>query len=67
MSAKYKKSEVFTYFTKVSGEFLARSHTISLNKGLLNASSHLCVHVWKNTWESTMWFAFFVWFSWQRC
>jgi len=34
MSAKDKKSEVFSYFIKVKCEFLARSHTISLNKGL---------------------------------
>ena len=26
---------------KIKGEFLARSHIISLNKGLINASSHL--------------------------
>jgi len=42
MSAKDKKSEVFSYFKKVKCEFLARGHTISLNKGLLNISSHLC-------------------------
>jgi len=42
ISAKDKKSEVFSHFKKVKCEFLARSHTISLNKGLLNTSSHLC-------------------------
>ena len=36
MSAKYKKSEVFSYFQQVKGEFHARSHTISLNKGIRN-------------------------------
>jgi len=40
MSAKDKKSEVFSCFKK-SGEFIARSHTISVNKGLLNTSSLL--------------------------
>jgi len=35
MSAKDKKSEVFSYLKKVKRGFLARSHTISLNKGLL--------------------------------
>jgi len=29
MSAKDKKPEVFSYFRKVKGEFLDRSHTIS--------------------------------------
>jgi len=42
ISAKDKKSEVFSYFMKVKCEFLARSHTVSLNKGLLNTSLHLC-------------------------
>jgi len=42
MSAKDKKSEVFSCFKNVKGEFVTRSHTISLNKGLLNTSSHLC-------------------------
>jgi len=42
ISAKYKKSDVFSYFTKVKSEFLARGHTISLNKGFLNTSSYLC-------------------------
>jgi len=42
MSAKDKKSEGFRYFYKVKCEFLARSHAISLSKGLLNTSSHLC-------------------------
>jgi len=54
MSAKYQQSEAFSYFKKVKCGFLARSHTISLNKGLLNTSSHLCsckcVLVGKNTW-----------------
>jgi len=27
---------------KTKGELLARNHTISLNKGLLNRSFHLC-------------------------
>jgi len=36
MSAKDKKSEVFSYFKKAKGDFLAnaRSHAISSNKGL---------------------------------
>jgi len=42
MSAKDKKSEVFIYFNKVKCEFLARSYTVSLNKGILNTSSDLC-------------------------
>jgi len=41
MSAKDKNSEVFSYFKKVKGEFCARSHTISFNKGRLNISWHL--------------------------
>jgi len=41
MSAKDKKSDVFSYFKRVKCEFPARRHTISLNKGLLNTSSHL--------------------------
>jgi len=32
----------FQPFSKVKCEFLARSLTISLNKGLLNIFSHLC-------------------------
>jgi len=39
---KRKKSEVFLTFEKVKGEFLARSRTISLKKGLSSTSSHLC-------------------------
>jgi len=35
MSAKDKK--VFSYFRKVKGEFLDRSHTFSSKKGFLNA------------------------------
>jgi len=42
MSAKHKKSEAFSYFSKVKCEFLARRHTILLNKGILNTSLHLC-------------------------
>jgi len=42
MIAKDKKSKVFSYFKKVKGEYLATSHTIFFNKGLLNTSSHLC-------------------------
>jgi len=34
MSAKHKKSEVFSYFKKVKGDFLAGSHIISLHKGV---------------------------------
>jgi len=52
MSANDKKSEVFSYFKEVKCEFIVRSHTISMNIGLLNTSSHLCqcksVCVWKN-------------------
>jgi len=40
MSAKDKKSEIFSYFNKGKCEFPSRSHTISLNKGLLNTHSH---------------------------
>jgi len=32
----------FQLFKKVKCEFLALSHTISLNKGLPNTSWHLC-------------------------
>jgi len=39
ISAKSKKSDVFSYFIKAKGDFLARGHTISLNKGFLNTSS----------------------------
>jgi len=52
MSTKDKNSNIFSYFEKGKGEFLARSHTISLRKGItkksevkhndLNPSSHLC-------------------------
>jgi len=42
MSAKDKKWEVFSYFQKAKGEFLARSYTISSNKLLSNTSHHLC-------------------------
>jgi len=42
MSAKDKNSEVFSYLKKSKVKFLARSHTISLNKRLLNTSLHLC-------------------------
>jgi len=42
VSAKDKKSAVFSYFKKVKCEFLTRSHTMSLNKGFTNRSSHLC-------------------------
>jgi len=41
MSAKDKKSDVFSYFKNVKCEFLAEHHIISLSKGLLNTSSHL--------------------------
>jgi len=58
MSAKDKKSEVFSYFWKVKCEFIASSHTLYLNKGLLNTSSHLCwckcVCVGKNTEKSSV-------------
>jgi len=67
MSAKYAKWEVFSYFSKVKCEFIARSHTFYSNRGLLNTSSHLCqckcVRVWKNTWQSTACFALFAWFT----
>jgi len=42
MSAKDYKSDVFSHFKKVKCEFPAGSHTISLNKRLLNTSCHLC-------------------------
>jgi len=42
VSARSKKADVFSYFTKVKGKYLARSQTISLNKGLFNTYSHLC-------------------------
>jgi len=41
MSTKDTKSEVFSYFNKVKGGFLAKSHAISLDKGLSNTFSHL--------------------------
>jgi len=43
LTAYYEKPEDFSYFKKAKmNEFLAISCTISLNKGLLNTSSHLC-------------------------
>jgi len=47
MSAKKKQFKSFNYNSyhfsyKAMGEFRARSHAISLNKGLLNTSLHLC-------------------------
>jgi len=44
MSAKDKNLDVFSYFLKVKAELRARHHTISLNKGLSDTSSH-CVNV----------------------
>jgi len=44
MSAKDKNLDVFSYFKKVKAELRARHHTISLNKGLSDTSSH-CVNV----------------------
>ena len=38
MSVKDNKSEVFSYVKKVKCEFLARSHTFSLNKWLFEHS-----------------------------
>jgi len=67
MSAKEKKSEVFSYFEKVKCEFIAGIHTFYSNKGALSTFSHLClckcVRVWKNTWQSTVCFALFPWFT----
>jgi len=42
MRAKDKNTEVFSYFKKVKGDFCARHHTISYNKGILNTSLHMC-------------------------
>jgi len=45
MSAKDKKSEVFSYCIKVKKdkcEFHSRNHAISLKKGLSNTPPHLC-------------------------
>jgi len=36
------KNQKFSSVLKVKGVFLASSHTISLNKGLLNTFSHFC-------------------------
>jgi len=41
MSAEDKKSDVFSYFEKGKGEFLAKNHTISLKKEFSYTSSHL--------------------------
>jgi len=38
MSAKDNKSEVFSHFKKVKGEFFVGSHTNSSNKRILNTS-----------------------------
>jgi len=42
MSAKNRKSELFSYFKNAKGEFLARTHAIYSNKGLLNSALLLC-------------------------
>jgi len=42
VSAKQKKSEVFSYFKNAKDEFLARSHTSFSNKGLSNTSCPSC-------------------------
>jgi len=56
MSAKNRKSELFSYFKNVKGEFLARTHAIYSNKGLLNSALLLCwckcKHVRKNMREA---------------
>jgi len=52
MSAKDKKSEVFSYFKKAKGELLARSHAISSNKGVLS-TSYICVNANVDTLERT--------------
>ena len=36
------RNQKFSFVLKVKGEFLASSHTLSLNKGLLNTFWHLC-------------------------
>jgi len=41
MSAKDNKSEVSSCFKKAKGEFLAKSHAISSNNGLLYTSWYL--------------------------
>jgi len=40
LSAKDRNSQVFSYFQKIMGDFLARSHSISYNKGILKTSLH---------------------------
>ena len=40
---KDKKSKIFSYFRKAKSGFLARSHTISSNKGLSNAHTFALV------------------------
>ena len=52
ISTKDKKTEVFSCFKKARGEFLARIHTISLNKQFLKTSC-LCVHANVCTLERT--------------
>jgi len=41
MNAQDENSEVFSYLQKVKGEFRARSHTLSYNKGILYSTLHL--------------------------
>jgi len=41
MSAKNTKSDVLSYFENAKDEFLAKSHTVSSTKRLLNTSCHL--------------------------
>ena len=36
------RNQKFSSVLNVKGEFSASSHTISMNKGLLNTFSHLC-------------------------
>ena len=42
MSAKDRNSEFFSYFKKVKGDFLAKSYSVYMNKGLSNTPRHLC-------------------------
>jgi len=45
MSAKDKKSDVFSYFKKLKCEFIARSNTFYSNKGLLKHSAFVLMQI----------------------
>jgi len=63
MSANDKKSEVFSYVNWVKCEFLAKSHTASLNKGFqtnlrICVNANVCVFEW--THASRLFYALYV-------